>query len=330
MKKENIKTLVFAAMMIALTAILLLVCRYMPVFSVFGTFVCGIPMAVFAAKNGLKSVIPTLVAIFAISVIIDGNVISALSMIFMSVIPGLAAGYMQGRKKPFFESLFVVCVAVCIGWIFELLMIEIFAPLGIEALFDQVMNEMKLATNSLAGMMEGTLSENLKVSPEQAVDIILETMKFTMRLYFPSLIVISSMVTGYIVIRVSGFVLNRARILETKNPLFSYLKAPRSMSTVAIICYLFYMLWNQESNFWPILANVVTILYTIIGICGLSVVDFKFKAKIKNGVLRFFIYLAVFFLGGALMSIISSVLVIIGIMDVNRDFRMIEKSREDA
>lgn len=330
MKKENINTLVFAAMMIALTAVLFLVCKYMPLFSVFSTFVCGIPMAVFAAKNGLKSVVPTLIAIFAISVIIDGNVISALSMLFMSVIPGFAAGYMQGRKKTFFESLFAVCFAVCIGWVFELLMIEVFAASGIEALLDQVMSEMKVATNSLVDKMDSSLTENMKVSPEQAMNMILDAMKFTMQLYFPSLIVISSMITGYIIIRVSGFVLNRARILDTKAMPFSHLKAPRSMSTVAIICYLFYIFWNQESNFWPVLANVVTILYTIIGICGLSVVDFKLKAKVKTGVLRFFIYLAVFLFGGALMGIISSVLVIIGIMDVNRDFRMIEKSREDA
>ncbi|MDO4744498.1 MAG: DUF2232 domain-containing protein, partial [Clostridia bacterium] len=147
---------------------------------------------------------------------------------------------------------------------------------------------------------------------------------------FPSFVIISSMFTGYIIIRLSGFIIRRARLANIENLPFSMLKAPRSMSLIAIVFYSFYIFMSRESEIWPVIANVVMILYTIIGICGLSFIDFKLMKKIHSGFIRFIIYLAVFFLGGALMSIISNILIIIGILDGTRDFRGIGNSGESV
>ena len=76
------------------------------------------------------------------------------------------------------------------------------------------------------------------------------------------------------------------------------------------------------------MANVVLILYTILGVCGLSFIDYKFKPRVKSAVLRMVIYGAVFLLGSALVSVISNVLIIIGILDSGRDFRKIGTATE--
>lgn len=328
MKNENTRTLVFGAMMVAMTAILMLTCRYVPMLSIFGAFVCGIPMAVFAAKSGFKLLIPATIAVFAVLVFIDGNFVSAASTLLMSVVPGVVAGYTLGRKKPFFIILFATCVAVCIGWLFELLVLKVLIGSGIDEIIKETLSQMKIYMDSMLNSLNGSEISALKVPPEKFISLALETVEFTIRLYFPSLVIVSSMVTGYIIIRISGFVINRAQIANVKSVPFSFLRVPRSMSVVAIICYIIYIFLDQKSTTWPIFANLVMILYVIIGICGLSVIDFKLKKKITSGLLRFIIYAVIFLFASALMGIILSILVLVGIMDVNRDFRHIETTGE--
>ena len=330
MKKENTRVLREGAMMVALTAILMVLTKYMPLFSVVGTFVCGVPMAALAARNGFKVLVPALLAVFVISIFIDGNVISAASMLLMSVIPGAAAGYMMGRRKPFFMTLFATCLAVCVGWIFELIVIEALMDNGIEKLLAEFMTQLESMLNASIGAFGNAVSEASGISPEEFLNTFMQTLKFTLKLYFPSFVIISSMFTGYIIIRLSGFIIRRARLANIENLPFSMLKAPRSMSLIAIVFYSFYIFMSRESEIWPVIANVVMILYTIIGICGLSFIDFKLMKKIHSGFIRFIIYLAVFFLGGALMSIISNILIIIGILDGTRDFRGIGNSGESV
>ncbi len=323
MKKESTKALREGAMMVALTAVLMMLTRYMPLFSMAWIFVCGIPMAALASRNDLKVLITALVVAFGVAVMIDGQFISAATTMLMSCVPGAVAGYMLGRKRPFFVTLVSTCVAVCIGWIFQLVAVEIIIGNGIEEMFSQVMAQFEATmSESIKTMGEG-LTESLKVSPQQFSDMLLSTMETTMRLYFPSFVVISSMITGYIIIRVSGFVIKRANLKSIENVPFSMLKAPRSMSIVAVIFYTIYIFADNKSVLWSFLANVVMILYTILAICGLSVVDYKLKNKIKSSVIRFIIYALVFLLGSVLMNVISNILIIVGILDAGRDFRQI-------
>ncbi len=329
MKKENTKALREGAMMVALTALLMLLTRYMPLFSLIGTFVCGVPMAALAARNGFRVLVPAMISVLLVSIFIDGNIISAISMILMSIAPGAAAGYMLGRKKPFFMVLFATCLVVCLGWIFELIVIETVLGSSIEQLFGETIEKFE---SIMAGMLENmgnTSNGETNITPEEFSATVLKTAETIIRTYFPAFVVISSMATGYIILRISAFVINRARLASVERLPFSMLQAPRNMSTVAIIFYIIYMFMDSRARLWPVFANIVFILYTIIGICGLSVVDYKFKSKVKPSLVRFLIYGAVFIFGGIFMSIISSVLVIIGILDTGRDFRKIGQHSEE-
>ncbi len=330
MKKENSKALREGAMMVALTAILVLLTRYMPMFSTIGVFVCGIPLAALAARNDLKVILSSILVVFVVSVLIDGQLISAVSILLMSCIPGAVAGYTLGRRRPFFITLCLTCMAVCIGWIFQLVMLEMIMGNGIEEMFSQVMTQFEDATSRVIKAMGESFDENLNISSQQFSDTLISTLETTIRLYFPSFVVISSMITGYIIIRVSGFVIKRAKLADVAIVRFSMLKAPRSMSIIAVLLYTAYIFMNSKSAFWPLLVNIVMILYTILGICGLSVLDYKFKDKIKSPIARFAIYFLVFLLGSAFMNIVLNILIIVGILDAGRDFRQIENYGENA
>ena len=324
MKSENTKGFREGAMMVALTAVLLFVSRYIPFLSILGMIISCLPLAVLAARNNLKVVIPSLLAAFLITFLIDGNILSAVSTLLSSYIPGVVLGYMLGQRKPFFLTLLVTSTVVSVGWIFELLLLEVLMNNGVKEIFDEIFKQSEALMLEITKNLEFKPKGNLNLSPEELVSSIFKTAQNTITAYFPSIVVISSIFRSYIILRLASFVLKRAKLAEIETVPFSRIIAPRSMSTVAIITYLIYIFTNPTSLLFPILGNVIFILYTIIGICGLSLIDFKLKSKIKTDFLRFLIYGLVFLFGGVFMSVISSVLIIIGIMDASRDFRRIK------
>lgn len=328
MKKENTKALREGAMMVALTVILMLLNKYVPLFSVVGVFACGVPMAVLAARNGFKVVTPAVASVFLVAILIDGGILAAISTILMSVLPGAAAGYMLGKKRPFFHTLFAASFTVCVGWIFELLVLELFVGQGIDEMFAEIIQQMRTMMDGAVAALGKLPTENAETNPEAFAEELLKMLELTMRTYFPSIVVVSSMLSGYIVIRFSSFVIRRTKLAAVEVLPFAHLKAPKSLAVIAVCASLVYMFSDTASTFGMVLANIVFILYAILGVCGLSFVDYKFKTAVKSTPVRFLIYGAVMLFGGILMGIISNILIIIGILDSGRNFRGLESYDE--
>ncbi len=328
MNRNKTRGLREGAMMVALTIILVLLTWYVPLFSLIGTFACAVPMACLAARNGFKVVVPAIFAVFVISILMIGSVISALSIVLMSVLPGAVAGYFLGKKAPFFITLFATCGMVCAAWILELVVIDLFmAGNGIEEMMSEFTGQMKEAMKIFTEKMPQNATEGVDLNV--LTTTLIENLVSVFRLYFPSIVVISSMIIGYIIIAISAFVLKRTKVKDVEFLSFSMLKAPRSMSTVAVILYIAYILLGTKTVIGGVFANAVFILYTIIGICGLSVVDSMLSKKIKSGVLRIAIYFAIFMFGGVLMSIIPFGLVIVGMFDSTHNFRGLEYENDN-
>ena len=330
MNTDNSRALREGAMMVALTAVFILLYRFVPFFSLIGLFICGVPMASFSVRNGLTALIPALIAAFLISALISGGFLTALSIMLISVIPGAVAGYMMGKKSPFFTVLFSTCLCVCIGWLFELTLLEIFAGNGIDEMFSEIMKQVESTFSQLTAQLgEGTL-QKAGIKPEEFSAAFIETFEYTIRLYFPSVIVITAMLSGYIIIRMSAFIIKRCKLKNVDIPPFSMLKAPRSLGTVTVILYLVMLFTGRQSVSWPVISNAVMVLYTILAFCGLSFVDYNFKKKVKSAVLRALIYACIFFAGSMLISIIVDVLIIISLFDSTRDFRKIDYHGDNA
>ncbi len=327
MNTEKSKGLREGAMMVALTVILVLLTWYVPMFSLIGTFACAVPMACLSARCGLRASVPAVVATLVISALFTGSIVSAVSIVLMSVLPGAIAGYFLGRRSPFFVTLFGTCAAVCVGWIAEILLLDVLvADGGIEKMFAEITGQFSEIMKTVTESME---SEGA-AEAEKIIKTLTDAMGYTFRLYFPSLVIISSMVIGYIIIMLCAFVIKRTKSKDVKVLPFSRLKAPKNMSTVAVIAYICYMLAGNESTFSAVLANVVLVLYAIIGICGLSLLDSKLGKKIKSGIARIIIYAVVFLFGGLFLSLILNALVIAGILDSAYNFRKIDIEDEYA
>ncbi|MBO4940815.1 MAG: DUF2232 domain-containing protein [Clostridia bacterium] len=325
MNHNKTKALREGAMMVALTIIFVLISVYVPILSFLGTFAAPVPMAAFAARNGLKHSWVGVVSVFVLTVFVTGgNIFSAVSTVLMSVIPGAVCGYFLGKRALFFNSLIATSVAVAIGWVFELLVINVFAGSGIDEMIAQAGEQFKAISTSMLQNIPKAQMESLGVSsPEAFAAQVVETFEYTIKVYLPSFVIISAATSGYIILRISAFVIIRAKIAEVSVVKFSMMKAPNSMSTALLLFYIIHLLLTPGSLIWLVLANIVIILYAILSVCGLSFVDYKFKKKVRSAWVRGAIYFVVFLMLSAFSSILSTVLIIIAILDSRRDFRSI-------
>ncbi len=310
-------------MMIAVTVVLILMTWYVPFFSVIGMFICGVPMACLVARNGWKTTAIALVGVFAVTFLVTGSILSAVSMMLMSILPGAVAGVCLGKEINFFTTLLITCLAVCIGWLFEVFVIDnLIHGEGIDAMLNEMLSQFRqifeaTMANLPAEMDSGEL--------QKAVEETIEMMSYMFRLYFPSIVIVSSMIIGYVIVRFCSFFIKRLKIRDIYTVPFSMLKAPKSMCFAAVVLYLISIFGNKDGAFWAVSANVVLILYTIIGICGLSLLDNKLSKKIPKGGVRALIYAALFLLGGGLVAMAANLLVIVGIIDSSHNFRKISE-----
>lgn len=318
--RDRSKAVREGAMMIALTVILVLLTYYVPFLSGFGMFVCGIPMAALAARNGLKAALPAVLGIFAVSVIVMGSPLAALSTVLMSVLPGLAAGYCMGKDKPFFATLSVCCLTVCAGWLLELFAVDkLLTGQGVEEMIKEAAKQFEDMMNAVIGGYASKSEDGAKLA--ETMKAMVATAEYMIKLYFPSMVVLMSAAVGYAVVRLSGFVLRRTKIKDADTVLFSQMKAPRSMAYTAVALYVAMLFMKSGSPVWSVTANAVFVLFALIGVCGLSLADYKLRAKIRSGGARAAIYAAVFFFGGFLFIIAAYVLIFMGLFDSTRNYR---------
>lgn len=311
--------------MIALTVIFVLLTYYVPFFSLIGTFLCGVPMAALAARNGFKAALPAVFGVFAVSVMVTGSVMTSFSVVMVSVIPGMAAGWCMGREKPFFVSLAVCCIAVCAGWMLELFAADkLMSGQGLEAMIKEASESMKLMLNTLLEAADGEGS----AETENMVQTLIASAEAVIKLYLPSIVIVSSAMFGYVIMRLSAFTLRRAKIKDVKVVPFSRMKAPRSMANVSVILYVAFMFMKRDTVLWAVTANAVVVLFAAIGVCGFSFIDFKLSGRIVKGGARAAIYAAVFLFGGMLAGLAAYVLVFIGLLDSARNYRGIEAETE--
>ena len=117
--------------------------------------------------------------------------------------------------------------------------------------------------------------------------------------------------------------IRRTKIAEVSVVKFSMMKAPKSMSTALLLFYIIHLLVTPGSLIWLVLANIVIILYAILSACGLSLIDYKFKKKVRSAWARGAIYFVALLMLSAFSSVISTALIIIAVLDSGRDFRNI-------
>ena len=306
------------AMMSALTVIFMLMSLYVPFFSVIGMFLSGLPLAVLYIKEGLK---PTLCAAFVSLCILfafTGSILGIISMLLAYGVPGIVAGVCIKKKYNLYYSVIYTGCAFLVGILAEYMIINIFMG-GLDKMFAEIFESVK------SSMLEigKTLSTGENKFDEKTINQAMSLMKETIRLYLPSMLIIASLISGYLMFSFYGWMLKKLRLTRISVPSFSMLRAPRGMVRVTLILYIISIFISDKSAFRAIVLNVVYVLYAILGICGLSLIDFKLSKRISKGAVRILIYFIILLFGGFLMPIIINICVIAGFLDSSANYRKI-------
>jgi len=314
------------AMMTALTVIFMLLSLYVPLFSYVGMFLSGIPLAALYARDGLATSVCAAVCSVLIMFVITGEFISAFSLAVAFAVPGLVAGICLKKRYNFFYSIVFTGASFLVGLILELLLIKLFMG-GIDNMLTEFLSG---AQDALEETLSVMTDKNAGVDISQATKTLMDTIVYTAKLYFPSILIVSSLFSAYLMYSFAGLILKKLKLCKAEIVPFYMLRAPRSMSTAAVVLYIISFFLKPDSVISAAFYNIIFVIYTFIGFCGFSFVDYKFKSVIKKGFIRALVYTLILLFGGVFLSMIINVFIILGILDSSMNFRRISAIDEES
>lgn len=149
---------------------------------------------------------------------------------------------------------------------------------------------------------------------------LVEAAKNAYFILIPSVLVCTYLVSSYAVIMASKGLFALCKRDVSVFWRFCDFKMPKTGLVFGIAAYLISEFSGGTKLSYAFLNFAVIIMFAVI-VCGLSVVDFKFRKKVKSSVLRFLIYCVFLLIALATMGFGAGLLMVIGVWDAVFDLR---------
>ena len=328
MKNTKVKALADGAVCTAVTVLLLVIAVYVPPLALFSIAVAGTPLIFLGVRHGLGTSGTACAASILVLFVLTGDPVSALLMGIVDLLPGLVIGYAISKRASFQITVFAAAGAVLFGIMLQLILLNASGGGdGIEKLVDGTLENTKQILNSVMGKLAsaGTQGKDLTA----VLNTMIDQMREMIFLYLPSFVVGASVVLGYAVCMMGIYVLRRLRICHVLYTPFNRLHASRSMCYVTMIMFLVASFSKDSTIYTAALKNMIGLLYAFIGVCGFSLIDYKFSEKLPSGYARAAIYAAAILAGYVMIGLITQVLILLGLVDGMFNFRRLSKAGED-
>ncbi len=321
MKNIKIQALTDAAICTALSVIFVLLGTYVPIFAFASMIIAGMPLAYLGVKRGTKISGEAFLASALLIFVLTGNIIATVFSAIINLLPGIVCGYLIPRKKSFYFSVCLVSFAVLLGLMGELVWINMIdGGNGIENIISSSVDNIKNIFKSVVpNLQEQGASGEFFANIEGMLDHVKELII----LYLPTMIIGFSVVVGYIIYMFSIFIMGRLRVRRIRYIPFNKMSAPRGLCHSAILLYMLASLSEEITIYSASLLNVVSLSYAMIGICGMSFIDFKLSSKIQSGYIRGAIYCFAFMVLYIAIGFVANILVILGLVDGLFNLRML-------
>ncbi len=326
MKKSKAKALAEGAVCSLLSLTLVLMGIYVPTVLTMTTILAGIPMMYLGMRRGIRILSASwVIAVLALAVVTKSIFASFLTGL-MSFLPGLVLGYTLRIRKTFATIIFSGAAVILFGTVLQLGLLNAMGNgHGIVDMVNQFMDELRNNMDAVLASLEGQLSVT-----EQDVSVVLNQVIDTTRniifLYLPSFLIGSAVVMSYLLFMVSSFVLHRTRPIRIIYQPFWGIYAPKSMCYLALVLFLITSS-SEDVNIWmAALRNVLVLLGAYFAVCGVSLIDYKFRKKVSSGYARAVIYCFSLCVGYLFMGTIVQIMCILGIVDGILRFRIREES----
>ena len=320
MKKNNAAPVCEGAIVTALTVLLLTMGMYVPVLGSFCGLVSGIPLLWLMIRRSTGVSVAALVASLALIFALTGDIISGPLSAFILLLPYMTAGYCIGRDIKYFPTLCAVTAAVLFGNIIDIMLLNAMSGgNAVNQMLDGAAETMKNTVGQYAAADAGGQLMS-------AVTDALDRTKQTVLSYFPTIMIVASVILGYILLSLGIFFAARLRIKKYNYVKFCMIRLPKSTVIIAIILMLITFFTNDDTVYTLALRNITALLSFAFAVEGLSYADFKLKNKIQSGYKRFLVYLLVAVLGYIFISLIFYALMLVGMLDANLDLRAIRRA----
>ncbi len=260
----------------------------------------------FTVRHGIKYTIPGVFFLFSAGYLKNG-----LPMGFLLIAHALSAyaiGFCINKKKKFSFMLFLstsVEVGVLTGYTIFLSNCMNYKP--IDLLFGERLRLFLSAITS-SGQFSTDLIENLQISIQYILTM-LQSM-------LPTLFLFVALFYVYILFGVSRLFLEKQKTKIDFMPYFHELRLPGSISGIFVLLFIISFFYAS-----PILANVISFVFMLHVICGISVTDHYMRIKGVPGGIRVIILTSLFILSSLAGGLISSILCCVGMSDFTRDMR---------
>lgn len=238
------------------------------------------------------------------------NILSVL--LILCVIP--TAWLVYKKKVTFFGGVFLGTFLFLMSFgcsVYGVYIMHGQSPLDamINGIFDSITN----AYTSTTGMA----AEDLEM-----LNSVTAQLKNRYSILLPSLIVLSNLFWVYIILMISKGILALLRKDVSGFAKFCDLKMPKSAIFLAVVSYLLSMVFKNRQVGYAFI-NFSEIIFMVCSVCGLSVIDYAFRKKLRISFVRALIYIAAFFLLTVITGLGGSALVFVGMLDSVFDFRKI-------
>ena len=221
------------------------------------------------------------------------------------------------KKLTFLQGLFTATLLFTASFVCEIFSINI---AGNYSYIDSIIN------NSF-DEIKNTYSVENGLTAQQAADVS-RNVEYVRNLYFallPSIVLIIQLVGAYFWLMVSKGILALCKKDVSGFWRFCDFRMPKGSIWMGVLCLCAYLVM-ADSRISLALLNITVILVFATFVCGISIIDFKLRIKIKNSFLRFLLYIAVsgFVLGFGMCAIL-----IAGMIDAFFNLRVPRKKPDD-
>lgn len=242
------------------------------------------------------------------------NILDILSILFMAgIIP--AVWFVYKKKLEFFSGVFLGTFLFllsfgCSVYSSSLLLGVRPTEIVINSSLDSIIN----TYNSVPGLS----AEDL-----QMINRYVEMMREMYSLMLPAVLILGNLLWVYVIFMISKGLFAILRKDVSGFLKFSALKLPKSALFFAILSYALSVIFKGNHISYAFF-NFSTVIFMVCSVCGLSVVDFAFRKKIKHSLFRAIIYPLLFIVLSVFGGIGGSLLMIMGIADAIFDFRKLK------
>lgn len=310
MPSNQTKRLAQGAMMIALFAVLIAIAYYVPIISLFATFLAPLPLAWYSASYDRKSSIFVAIIGCVITLFFGGLLIVPFALIFASigVVMGDALRLKRSKIYLFMSSSLAVLITFALQYLVSLKLFEV----------DFIRDSFKMLRESYDRSIELSISMTGKspISEEMLNNIFT-----TMELSIPACITIATFFYAYIIISINLPVLKRLGIEVPKFSAFKNLRMPRAILWYYLIVLSINLFVRPEMGtaLHVVCLNLSLILWLLLTIQGISFIHYVIDALGMPKIVKIL---------ATVMAIpLYSFFVLLGILDLGFKIRSLVKGK---